>query len=109
MLLCFLWGGKGTAIATKHGMVKTDPILFIASGAFHLAKPSDLIPELQGCLPIRVEWQALSMQDFEAIRISTHALVIQYLALLPRRDGAAVGRDELRCARPVGADREPGR
>ena len=64
-------------------MVKTDHILFIASGAFHLSKPSDLIPELQGRFPIRVELQSLSVDDFEAILTSTHAsLVKQYQALL---------------------------
>jgi len=64
-------------------MVKTDHILFIASGAFHLAKPSDLIPELQGRFPIRVELGSLSVNDFEAILSSTHAsLVKQYQALL---------------------------
>jgi len=63
--------------------VKTDHILFIASGAFHLSKPSDLIPELQGRFPIRVELQSLSVQDFEAILTQTHAsLVKQYQALL---------------------------
>ena len=63
--------------------VKTDHILFIASGAFHLAKPSDLIPELQGRFPIRVELQALAVDDFEAILVSTHAsLIKQYQALL---------------------------
>jgi len=74
---------EGTTVSTKHGMVKTDHILFIASGAFHLAKPSDLIPELQGRFPIRVELSALSVDDFEAILNSTHAsLVKQYQALL---------------------------
>lgn len=74
---------EGTTVSTKYGMVKTDHILFIASGAFHLAKPSDLIPELQGRFPIRVELQSLSVDDFEAILISTHAsLVKQYQALL---------------------------
>jgi ATP-dependent HslUV protease ATP-binding subunit HslU len=74
---------EGTTVSTKHGMVKTDHILFIASGAFHLAKPSDLIPELQGRFPIRVELQSLSVQDFEAILTQTHAsLVRQYQALL---------------------------
>ena len=68
---------------TKYGMVKTDHILFIASGAFHLAKPSDLIPELQGRFPIRVELGSLGVDDFEAILTSTHAsLVKQYQALL---------------------------
>jgi len=74
---------EGTTVSTKHGMVKTDHILFIASGAFHLAKPSDLIPELQGRFPIRVELGSLSVDDFEAILTSTHAsLIKQYQALL---------------------------
>ena len=74
---------EGTTVSTKHGPVKTDHILFIASGAFHLAKPSDLIPELQGRFPIRVELQSLSVDDFEAILTQTHAsLVRQYQALL---------------------------
>ncbi|MES2888271.1 MAG: ATP-dependent protease ATPase subunit HslU [Pseudomonadota bacterium] len=74
---------EGTTVNTKYGMVKTDHILFIASGAFHLAKPSDLIPELQGRFPIRVELSSLSVDDFEAILTQTHAsLVKQYEALL---------------------------
>jgi ATP-dependent HslUV protease ATP-binding subunit HslU len=74
---------EGTTVSTKYGMVKTDHILFIASGAFHLSKPSDLIPELQGRFPIRVELQSLNVQDFEAILTQTHAsLVKQYQALL---------------------------
>jgi ATP-dependent HslUV protease ATP-binding subunit HslU len=74
---------EGTAVNTKYGIVKTDHILFIASGAFHLAKPSDLIPELQGRFPIRVELGSLTVDDFEAILTSTHAsLVKQYQALL---------------------------
>jgi ATP-dependent HslUV protease ATP-binding subunit HslU len=74
---------EGTSVSTKYGVVKTDHILFIASGAFHLSKPSDLIPELQGRFPIRVELQPLSVQDFESILTSTHAsLVKQYQALL---------------------------
>ena len=74
---------EGTTVNTKYGMVKTDHILFIASGAFHLAKPSDLIPELQGRFPIRVELDSLSVQDFEAILTQTHAsLTKQYQALL---------------------------
>jgi ATP-dependent HslUV protease ATP-binding subunit HslU len=74
---------EGTTVSTKYGMVKTDHILFIASGAFHLSKPSDLIPELQGRFPIRVELQSLSVQDFVAILTQTHAsLVRQYQALL---------------------------
>jgi ATP-dependent HslUV protease ATP-binding subunit HslU len=74
---------EGTTVSTKYGMIRTDHILFIASGAFHLSKPSDLIPELQGRFPIRVELQSLSVQDFEAILTQTHAsLVRQYQALL---------------------------
>jgi len=74
---------EGTTVTTKYGMIRTDHILFIASGAFHLSKPSDLIPELQGRFPIRVELQSLSVQDFEAILMKTHAsLVRQYQALL---------------------------
>jgi ATP-dependent HslUV protease ATP-binding subunit HslU len=74
---------EGTTVNTKYGMVRTDHILFIASGAFHLAKPSDLIPELQGRFPIRVELSSLSVDDFEAILTATHAsLIKQYQALL---------------------------
>jgi ATP-dependent HslUV protease ATP-binding subunit HslU len=74
---------EGTTVHTKYGMVKTDHMLFIASGAFHLAKPSDLIPELQGRFPIRVELGSLSVEDFEAILTSTQAsLITQYSALL---------------------------
>src|SRR5207302_870729 len=64
---------EGTTVSTRYGMVKTDHILFIASGAFHLAKPSDLIPELQGRFPIRVELDSLSVEDFERILVSTDA------------------------------------
>jgi len=74
---------EGTAVSTKYGMVRTDHILFIASGAFHLSRPSDLIPELQGRFPIRVELTALSVDDFEAILTRTQSsLVAQYQALL---------------------------
>ncbi len=74
---------EGSTVSTKYGMVKTDHILFIASGAFHLAKPSDLIPELQGRLPIRVELHALTVDDFVRILTDTDAsLTIQYAALL---------------------------
>ena len=74
---------EGTAVNTKYGIVRTDHILFIASGAFHLSRPSDLIPELQGRFPIRVELSALSVEDFVAILSSTHAsLLKQYQALL---------------------------
>ncbi|MBD3671288.1 MAG: ATP-dependent protease ATPase subunit HslU [Gammaproteobacteria bacterium] len=74
---------EGSTVSTKHGMVKTDHILFIGSGAFHLAKPSDLIPELQGRLPIRVELNALTVDDFVCILTDTDAsLTKQYIALL---------------------------
>ena len=74
---------EGTTVNTKYGMIKTDHILFIASGAFHLSKPSDLIPELQGRFPIRVELESLSIDDFKSILTSTHAsLTKQYEALL---------------------------
>ena len=74
---------EGSTVSTKHGMIKTDHILFVASGAFHLAKPSDLIPELQGRLPIRVELEALSPDDFKRILTEPDAsLTEQYQALL---------------------------
>ena len=74
---------EGTIVATKHGPVKTDHILFIASGAFHVAKPSDLLPELQGRLPIRVELKALTREDFRRILTEPEAsLVTQYKALM---------------------------
>jgi len=74
---------EGTTVSTKYGMIKTDHILFIASGAFHLAKPSDLIPELQGRFPIRVELSSLSVNDFEQILTNTDAcLTRQYEALI---------------------------
>ena len=74
---------EGTTVSTKYGQIKTDHILFIASGAFHLAKPSDLLPELQGRLPIRVELQPLTREDFVAILKDTEAsLIKQYIALM---------------------------
>jgi ATP-dependent HslUV protease ATP-binding subunit HslU len=74
---------EGTTVTTKYGMIRTDHILFIASGAFHLSKPSDLIPELQGRLPIRVELRSLTVDDFERILTSTDAcLTRQYEALM---------------------------
>jgi ATP-dependent HslUV protease ATP-binding subunit HslU len=74
---------EGTTVATKHGTVKTDHILFIASGAFHMAKPSDLLPELQGRLPIRVELAALTTKDFVRILTEPEAsLITQYIALM---------------------------
>jgi ATP-dependent HslUV protease ATP-binding subunit HslU len=74
---------EGTTVATKYGPMKTDHVLFIASGAFHVAKPSDMLPELQGRLPIRVELKALSEEDFVRILSETRAnLVEQYTALI---------------------------
>jgi ATP-dependent HslUV protease ATP-binding subunit HslU len=74
---------EGTTVPTKHGAVKTDHILFIASGAFHVAKPSDLLPELQGRLPIRVELSSLTEDDFRRILVDTEAsLIKQYVALM---------------------------
>jgi ATP-dependent HslUV protease ATP-binding subunit HslU len=74
---------EGTTVSTKHGAVKTDHILFVASGAFHVAKPSDLLPELQGRLPIRVELSALTRDDFRRILTETEAsLVKQSVALM---------------------------
>jgi ATP-dependent HslUV protease ATP-binding subunit HslU len=90
---------EGTTVNTKYGMVKTDHILFVAAGAFHVSKPSDLIPELQGRFPIRVELEALGREDF--VRILTepkNALIKQYMALLStegltvRFTDAAIGR-----------------
>ena len=81
---------EGATVRTKYGWVKTDHILFIASGAFHLSKPSDLVPELQGRLPVRVELKSLTAEDFEKILTSTDcSLVKQYQALL-KADGAEV-------------------
>ena len=78
---------EGCTVSTKYGMVKTDHILFIASGAFHLAKPSDMIPELQGRLPIRVELQALTPEDFQRILTEPKAsLTEQYVALMKTED-----------------------
>ena len=81
---------EGTTVATKHGSVKTDHILFIASGAFHTAKPSDLLPELQGRLPIRVELKALTRDDFRRILTEPEAsLIKQYIALM-RTEGVTL-------------------
>jgi len=86
---------EGTSVATKHGTVKTDHILFIASGAFHLAKPSDLLPELQGRLPIRVELKALTKEDFVNILTETEAsLITQYKALMGTEDVTLEFRDD---------------
>jgi ATP-dependent HslUV protease ATP-binding subunit HslU len=85
---------EGTTVATKHGAVKTDHILFIASGAFHQAKPSDLLPELQGRLPIRVELKALDRSDFRRILTEPEAsLIKQYKALLAT-EGVTLDFDE---------------
>src|SRR4030066_359185 len=74
---------EGTSVSTKYGPVKTDHVLFIASGAFHVAKPSDLLPELQGRLPIRVELSALGVEDFVRILTEPEAsLIRQYIALM---------------------------
>jgi ATP-dependent HslUV protease ATP-binding subunit HslU len=78
---------EGTTVNTKYGMVRTDHILFIASGAFHLSKPSDLIPELQGRFPIRVELGSLSVDDFEAILTQTHASLVKQYKLLLATEG----------------------
>ena len=93
---------EGTTVATKYGPLKTDHILFIASGAFHIAKPADLLPELQGRLPIRVELKALTQQDFVRILSSTRAsLTEQYQALLGTEDVTdRVHRGRHRGARP---------
>jgi len=97
---------EGTTVATKHGAVKTDHILFIASGAFHLAKPSDLLPELQGRLPIRVELKALDRDDF--VRILTepeNSLIKQYKALLKTEDVTLdFGEDAVREIATLAAD-----
>jgi len=89
---------EGTSVVTKYGMVKTDHILFVASGAFHVSKPSDLIPELQGRFPIRVELNSLTEKDF--IRILTepkNALIIQYKAMLGTEDVALTFDEEAIC------------
>jgi ATP-dependent HslUV protease ATP-binding subunit HslU len=86
---------EGTTVNTKYGMIKTDHILFIASGAFHLSKPSDLIPELQGRFPIRVELESLSIEDFKSILTSTDAsLTKQYEALLATEGVQVVFTDD---------------
>jgi ATP-dependent HslUV protease ATP-binding subunit HslU len=86
---------EGTTVATKHGPVKTDYVLFICSGAFHLAKPSDLLPELQGRLPNRVELKALSRDDFRRILTEPeNSLIVQYTALLATEQVTLVFRDD---------------
>ncbi len=81
---------EGTTVSTKYGIVKTDHMLFIASGAFHLSKPSDLIPELQGRFPIRVELGSLSVDDFEAILTQTHASLVKQYTLLLATEGVTL-------------------
>jgi ATP-dependent HslUV protease ATP-binding subunit HslU len=81
---------EGTTVNTKYGMVKTDHMLFIASGAFHLSKPSDLIPELQGRFPIRVELGSLGVDDFEAILTQTHASLVKQYTLLLATEGVTL-------------------
>jgi ATP-dependent HslUV protease ATP-binding subunit HslU len=81
---------EGTTVATKYGPMKTDHILFIASGAFHVAKPSDLLPELQGRLPIRVELQALTEEDFVSILSDTKASLVQQYAALLGTEGVTI-------------------
>ena len=81
---------EGTTVSTKYGIVKTDHMLFIASGAFHLSKPSDLIPELQGRFPIRVELSSLSVDDFEAILTQTHASLVKQYTLLLATEGVTL-------------------
>jgi ATP-dependent HslUV protease ATP-binding subunit HslU len=97
---------EGTIVNTKHGPVKTDHILFIASGAFHVAKPSDLLPELQGRLPIRVELRALTREDFRRILTEPEAsLVTQYKALL-QTEGVTldIGEDAVEAIAALAAD-----
>jgi ATP-dependent HslUV protease ATP-binding subunit HslU len=81
---------EGTTVATKHGAVKTDHILFIASGAFHVSKPSDLLPELQGRLPIRVELAPLTVDDFRRILTETEASLIKQTVALMATEGVTV-------------------
>ncbi|MEK6205024.1 MAG: ATP-dependent protease ATPase subunit HslU [Amylibacter sp.] len=97
---------EGTIVSTKHGPVKTDHILFIASGAFHIAKPSDLLPELQGRLPIRVELRALTEEDFVRILTETdNALTLQYTALMQTEDvGVTFTRDGIAAIAKISAD-----
>ena len=81
---------EGTTVATKHGPVKTDHVLFIASGAFHVSKPSDLLPELQGRLPIRVELQPLTVEDFKQILTTTEASLLKQTVALMATEGVTL-------------------
>ena len=86
---------EGTTVSTKHGAVKTDYILFITSGAFHLSKPSDMLPELQGRLPIRVELDSLTKEDFKLILTETqNSLIKQYVGLLGTENVELIFDDE---------------
>jgi ATP-dependent HslUV protease ATP-binding subunit HslU len=86
---------EGSTVTTKYGMVKTDHILFIASGAFHISKPSDLIPELQGRFPIRVELQSLTKEDFlRILKEPENALIVQYESLLATEEVKLVFHDD---------------
>ena len=99
---------EGTTVSTKHGTVKTDHILFIASGAFHLSKPSDLLPELQGRLPIRVELLPLTRDDFVRILTETEvSLIKQYVALMGT-EGVKLEFSNLRLSRNTGSSLEWG-
>ena len=97
---------EGTTVSTKHGPVKTDHVLFIASGAFHIAKPSDLLPELQGRLPIRVELRALTEADFVRILTETdNALTLQYTALMGTENvGVRFTEDGIAALAKIAAD-----
>src|SRR3954466_7346139 len=97
---------EGTTVATKYGPMKTDHILFIASGAFHVAKPSDLLPELQGRLPIRVELQALTEEDFVAILSDTKASLVQQYAALLGTEGVSIDftEDGIRAVAKIAAE-----
>ncbi len=90
---------EGCTVTTKHGMIKTDHILFIASGAFHLAKPSDLVPELQGRLPIRVELSALTVEDFVRILTEPDASLTEQYSALMETEGVKLNFDEAGIAR----------
>jgi ATP-dependent HslUV protease ATP-binding subunit HslU len=81
---------EGTTVSTKHGAVKTDHILFIASGAFHVSKPSDLLPELQGRLPIRVELNPLTVEDFKRILTETEASLVKQSVALMATEGVTL-------------------
>ena len=97
---------EGTTVATKYGPMKTDHILFIASGAFHVAKPSDLLPELQGRLPIRVELQALTEEDFVSILSDTTASLPQQYKALIETEGVTIDftEDGIRAVARIAAE-----